>query len=307
MKRFFVILGMLFAGNSMADIADGLVAYFPLDGNAFDESEYQYDGIEYGTVRYATGKVKQAMALDDDGSYVVSSHHLNTYQNLTISFWMYPAEDADMTPYSAACGPDRDAGIAFAYTANKEVVFSVGKGINCSAAAGKASVKKTLDGAGHWYHVVGIYRANESLTLYIDGKKANEIHAVTATVPYLYLSNYQYLGTDLKNPGGPSTWRGDIDEVRVYDRALDDSEVEELYLAAVGNCTAPLPPEVAENLDMHVPLAVYDGPDGPVNLQLDLEFTGDAETGEYTWRLKGYTNVDECGTPEDAGGSQSTN
>ena len=300
MKRCVVLLGLLFAGSSVADVNEGLIAHFPLDGNAEDQSEFHKDGIEYGNIRYESGKVDQALALVDDGSYVVTTGHLNSFPNLTVSFWMYPEEDADMMPYSAACGTDRDAGVSFMYTADKEIQFSVGKAINCTTAAGKSTVKKKVDGAGYWHHVVGIYKANESLALYVNGAKVNELHAVTSGVPQVYLSNYQYIGTDLRSPGGLSSWNGDIDDLRVYNRALSDAEVEELYLAAVGNCDSPRPPEVAENLDMYVPLAVFDSSTGTMNLRLDLEFTGDTETGEYTWRLRDYQNVDECGVVEDS-------
>ena len=50
-------LSFCLSGNVLASLNDGLVAYYPFDGNADDMSDNSNDGIEYGGVTYATGEV----------------------------------------------------------------------------------------------------------------------------------------------------------------------------------------------------------------------------------------------------------
>lgn len=292
MKQSVLLLGVLVAGQAVASVDFGLIAHFPLDGNARDVGEANREGVEHGVVSYARGKADQALVLNGEGGYVISPGHLNSYPELTISFWMNPAEDRDMMPYSAACGDDGDGGVGFSYSVDGEISFSVGKSINCFSHFGASRVSQKLDGPDRWYHVVGVYKARESLTLYVNGEKVDE---ETSGVSQVYLSNYQFIGTDLRAPGIDNNWYGDLDEVRVYNRALDETEIEELYMVAVGDCASPKAPQIAENLDMYIPLATYDGSMRKEYLWVDLEFVGDVETGEMVWRLREYQNVDECG------------
>jgi len=60
-KHKALALGIVMAisGTAYADLNEGLVAYYPFDGNANDESGNGNDGIEYGDVRYTTGIINQ--------------------------------------------------------------------------------------------------------------------------------------------------------------------------------------------------------------------------------------------------------
>jgi hypothetical protein len=60
-----VLLMALIAGLSWfpvawADLDDGLVAYYPFDGNADDKSGLGNNGTEHGGFSYVTGKIGQA-------------------------------------------------------------------------------------------------------------------------------------------------------------------------------------------------------------------------------------------------------
>ena len=57
MKRLIIIMFVLLAvfavhGDAIADLNNGLVAYYPLDGNANDSTEYGNNGTEQGGVDY---------------------------------------------------------------------------------------------------------------------------------------------------------------------------------------------------------------------------------------------------------------
>lgn len=84
-----VILGIGLIGNAVAGLDDGLVAYYPFDGNANDESGHGNDGTEYGALTYSTGVVGQAVSFDGIDDYVDFHSNLNLMGfPLTVSYWI---------------------------------------------------------------------------------------------------------------------------------------------------------------------------------------------------------------------------
>jgi len=47
-----MVLSAALSGNVLADLNDGLVAYYPFNGDAKDESGNGNDGKEYGGIEY---------------------------------------------------------------------------------------------------------------------------------------------------------------------------------------------------------------------------------------------------------------
>jgi len=73
-----------------------------------------------------------------------------------------------------------------------------------------------------WHHVVAVYGGGTSVTFYIDGV------AQTLTIPAGALntaSGTAYIGYS----GGQNIFQGDIDDLRLYNRALSAAEVMALY------------------------------------------------------------------------------
>ena len=89
-----IALVLSFGGPGYADLNTGLVAYYPLDGNANDASGNGNHGTENGDVTYATGRVGQAITLDGVGDWihVGDVDALDGQQQLTISAIVNPSE-----------------------------------------------------------------------------------------------------------------------------------------------------------------------------------------------------------------------
>jgi hypothetical protein len=75
---------------------------------------------------------------------------------------------------------------------------------------------------GQWRHVAGRWDGNEK-ELFIDGE---EVIEVDATVEYD--GHAIYLGGDLNNDAEVLHWEGVLDDLRIYNRALSNSEIEDL-------------------------------------------------------------------------------
>jgi parallel beta-helix repeat protein len=84
---------------------------------------------------------------------------------------------------------------------------------------------------GSWHHIAGIYDGFV-VRLLVDGSEIGTANPGPAAIAYgtsvfngdLSIGSYGNIYSPLAD------WRGDIDEVRIYDRALSDDEVKSLYL-----------------------------------------------------------------------------
>lgn len=79
---------------------------------------------------------------------------------------------------------------------------------------------------GRWYHLVGVRDVqSEKLKLYVDGQLAG----TTGYCPGFAANGNTVIGRG-KFGGNPvDFWPGKLDQVHVYDRALSDAEIKELY------------------------------------------------------------------------------
>ncbi len=86
--------------------------------------------------------------------------------------------------------------------------------------------------AGDWYHIVGVYRHTEGATypykieLYVNGELAGQntyLEAITSCTADFYIGCNYVSGSTINYP-----FNGDIDNIMIYDRALDISEIQSL-------------------------------------------------------------------------------
>ncbi len=79
---------------------------------------------------------------------------------------------------------------------------------------------------GDWYHVVGVRdAADQKLKLYVNGELVGQSDVCGGTTPSgpLTIGRGQWSGNPV------DYWPGTIDDVRVFDRALSDAEVAQVY------------------------------------------------------------------------------
>jgi Concanavalin A-like lectin/glucanases superfamily len=183
----------------------------------FDTAALKFNGSENDYVRVPRG----------------TSTHLEP-SKITVEAWIKPEKPADPTilPYIVAKGlSDKNNYCAFAsyavYLVENRPVFYISDGENYYESPYGPIVTD-----GKWHHVVGTYD-RAALRLYVDGV---EIGAGTPQTQPIYY-NYPYKDLiigDADGTTGPckdynSTYSGDIDEVRIWNRALTTSEVALRY------------------------------------------------------------------------------
>jgi hypothetical protein len=92
--------------------------------------------------------------------------------------------------------------------------------------AGLRALAPSAPETGRWYHLAGVRDAQAgTLTLYVDGEKAGTAGACLGEGS----SGHTLIGRARFNSNPVDYWRGGIDQVHVYDRALAPTEVAELY------------------------------------------------------------------------------
>jgi hypothetical protein len=202
----------------------GLVAYYPLDdtGVAPDESGHgdDNDGTVEGNPSESVGIFGSgAYALDGNDDYVriddSASLEMSDTDEVTVSAWV--KLDAIQSGWRAIF-QHSDTSYNLQLADGKDPEFTIYDGTWYSAAAGFSLSPDS------WYHLVGTFDGNTA-KLYVDGTEVDdesgpdEIDSASGTDAGL--------GENVDAPGRHLD--GSIDELRVYDRALDAGDVADLY------------------------------------------------------------------------------
>ncbi len=215
---------------------NGLVAYYPFDGNAHDASLYQNHARERGTLSYAAGLAGQAASFNGTDAYV-EAHDASWLHfgsgSFTVAAWV------KTNGVSTAPLVDKGAPTLTAEGAFHTLVSTGAARLSIQSAASSGDYKDvrstgSINDAA-WHHVVATRDAdNHLLKIYVDGAQAatptsdSGIGSIDSTRSLL-------IGTDQSN----TRFKGLIDEVYLYNRAISDAEVTALF----GSCgTPPTPP-----------------------------------------------------------------
>jgi hypothetical protein len=231
---------LITATISQAGINDGLVAYYPFNGNADDASGNGNHGLVHGATLTPDrfGNLNSAYSFNGVDNYISTNPlGLETGDIFTISFWMnYDWQERRIwiLALAATCccqgyhalihvdgsyGADR--GIAqFGQWGNESPECNhTGNGFDIAALQGK------------WAHYATVFDANgKKLKAYVNGMIDDSVDcdsfALNAGIGLIIGRNDGSWFPD-------SYFKGSIDELRIYNRALSDDEI--LQLASVAN------------------------------------------------------------------------
>jgi len=214
LTSFLLVLGLVLTSVTKAEDPD-LVGYWRFDEGsgttAYDSSGNGNDGTLIGGAQWVEGQLGGALEFDGSGARVDAPYIPLDSRTFTITMWVNPV----------------------LYT-NEQVVFS-----QVQTNATNTSMHYRLWGDGrvrmgfysndldtvagtvadnNWYHITFWYDfENQNRRIYINGV----LDAEGSAGPYLGTSGDTVIGS-----WGTSQWfRGIIDDVRIYTRALTDTEI----------------------------------------------------------------------------------
>ncbi len=203
---------------------EGPIAYYPFEDNANDASGNGHDGV-VNKVSFVDGKFGRAAYFRGvDGNYVnIGDLDILSKGDGTFCAWIKPESTSS---YHTVFGERGNVGGSQSITYLQ--VWSDGKprfGLWSPADRGNSystrGSSNLLDGSYH--HMCAVRVRGENIFLYIDGALEGSM-----VDKYGDISNraLDYIGDET---GSNNYYKGAIDEVRIYDRALSAAEIAELY------------------------------------------------------------------------------
>jgi formylglycine-generating enzyme required for sulfatase activity len=210
-----------FDNKSFNPLSIGLVAHYPFDGNAKDESGFGRNatvtGATLGTDRFSANS--RAYAFNGTNSLISCQFSNLSIQEKTFSAWVYidPVNQGG----GGVAGLQSVGGAFFDSLVYNETSQGWGFGSNYLTRSVWSGVKET---ALRWVHMVAAY-TNNQYRLYQNGS----LILTTTNFPANIFSNPEAI-IGMRHTGGTAAFlRGSIDEVRFYNRALTAAEVSQLY------------------------------------------------------------------------------
>jgi formylglycine-generating enzyme required for sulfatase activity len=239
MLRVLVFL-CLVASTAYAQIGAGLVAYYPFSGNANDESGRGNHGVIHDTTLTTDrfGNANSAYRFNGTNSFIQIASSVFDPATETNGFTVVAWVKADSLAYG---GQNRIRPIVFkrksgglSYSPQlllmldgrdqrKNAGFYLGSGINPEDYSAVFSEEAGIQ-TGRWTMVAGVHRSGAGTkSIYIDGKRAS----TAAHVEFAPVSPADIL---IGRSEYGDCFDGAIDDLRFYNRALSDSEIQQLYL-----------------------------------------------------------------------------
>ena len=250
--------------NRVFTLSSGLVAYYPFNGNANDESKNANNGMVNGAKLSAdrNGNRNSAYSFDgiDDFIEIKNSPELNFDDKMSVSFWIKPEnsfwnirhnqagiickmkeQDQGGVHYQNGYlfGHDHHHGrtgfmtFTSRFRAKKERASRDGHhALNNGYIKETISSKSKLE-VNRWVHWAFTYSA-ESIKYYKNGELDSKYETGTisdlSTISPLYIGVSNYWRNWYRAPENyPIFYSGSIDDIRIYDEDLSADEVLKIY------------------------------------------------------------------------------
>ncbi len=208
------------------------VAYYPFNGNANDESGNGHNGTVIGDTYLVPdrfGNANQAYSFDGDGDYIdINSLDAFSEDTFSVSAWFYinnilPGSESTDWIVNLRCGrlsivPEGKTDTSNIFLqANSPNAFD-GLNTSYSSAVGGLKIK------GGWYFASLVSTADYH-KLYLNGRLVDSTDVAISNDP----DRYKYAQIGNNSYSTPGYFNGILDDIRVYDMALTDSGVMNIY------------------------------------------------------------------------------
>jgi len=226
-----------------AQTPNNLISLFAGEQNALDSKSNNHGASQNGAT-FGAGKVGQAFIFDgvNDNVTVPNSPSLNiTGNQLTIESWIYLdstfSDNAQIVAMATGTNAPADRKYGLSVNTAGNLVFEVN-----TANGYIGNVPGAVVPTNTFVHVAGVYNGSTA-TLYINGAPAGT-QSLTGNI----VSSVGNLTIGQFAVGGFSTFKGLIDEVGIYNRALSQTEIQSIINAGSSGKCKPVATNPAANL-----------------------------------------------------------
>jgi hypothetical protein len=278
MKKLLLIL---LSTTTLATTAQNLAAYYPLNGNANDQSGNNKNGVITNVIATNDRNNNTSAAMNYNGTtskieVADTSGFNNGNGSISVAAWFKNESLSGINPILTTGMQGFASGIYLCSNylyANGKIVFALASSTTGYPAGvpGTIFIQSSLStyNDNQWHHVVVVVDKTLNIaTMYIDGIKANiqKYTGLGATGGTIQNNNTELNITGLTNNSRPSQayvgvgvasganqfWKGDLDEIYYFKRALTVTEIQDLYNGVSVN---------VNNLDKkHEPITIYPNP-----------------------------------------------
>lgn len=231
MKKIFTIAIIALSINAFAQIpTNGLVAHYPFNGNANDASVNGNNGTVNGAILCADrfGNANSAYSFDgvnNNSITVPNSSSLNLTSNeISISMWIKWQNNDDDNNYRGLSKGGMDVGSGY------ELLVRGGSDTGIVEFNISPNTQYTVQNANslrtQWVHLLSVFN-NGIGKIYVNGV----LSSIDTSSYTNILSNTEplYLGPRNPNNNYAGQLNGLLDDIRIYNRALNAAEISSLY------------------------------------------------------------------------------
>lgn len=199
-----------------------LIAYWKGDGNAKDSVGQNHGTLSPTGVTFAKGRQNKAFSFDGTVGNVVTPL-ITSYKNgLTFDLWIKTTADSGMI-LSDGGGATRETGMGLFIEPGGNLMVM---GTNAVPGVGNFGSGQYIINDNKWHHIIatwtGTTKPNQAI-LYVDGDSKGYGTAkasIDKGTKHFCIGGHDKIGYD--------KFKGLIDEVKIYNRALKPSEIREL-------------------------------------------------------------------------------
>ncbi len=243
-----------------------LVAHWQLDETAGDEAIDESPGKQHGKLKgapeWTKGKKGGALKFDGKKDYIAITkafYKRTGIPAMTVAAWIRTSNPNEQVIASFDGNEYWQLGINGTIAKNGQVAWSVMTDAGPLNLGGRTRVDD-----GKWHHVAGVFENGRS-TIYVDGIADGTM--VTGHTFGTGKRRYGFLGVGSKADDYDGTkaagtyFAGDMDDVRIYSRALPENEIAQLAFFGPANddCQFAEPVTEVTNLPFDTTQASADG------------------------------------------------
>ena len=209
-------------------LTNGLIAYYPFNGNAMDQSGNGHDGVVTAATlttdrfgqnasAYSFNSPQASIDLGDIPAFEFSG-------DFTISFWIKGGAQQGTVYFLGK------------YTGYANVGYGIGTGLSNEPYAFLQThgypTGAYADGGNQltddqWHQLVAVYARGSALSVYVDGALAASTAAIVNVTEILANDDHLLLGQITSG----QAFNGKLDDVRIYNRAISTDEIASLFNA----------------------------------------------------------------------------
>jgi hypothetical protein len=219
-----------YASQTYATIQDGLITWYPFDGDAIDATGNGNDALIFGAsiTEDRFGNPNGAFEFDGLDDWMDIGPNIKPPFPITVSSWI----KLDNLDQGLVFRNDQFDNRSYRYgiaiqTSGGRLYSHVFEGFSMPSNRVNKISNEALAAPGDWHHFVVVFNAHNNMQQYWDTKEVEGYYDGTGS-GIAYSSGSGAVGMHYTSAGA-TFFAGCIDDIRIYNRALSEQEIHELH------------------------------------------------------------------------------